>query len=96
MRELDTEVFGISLDSYASDKEFHTQLGLPFRLLSDWFREVTPEYGALNTNQMVANRWSFLIDKEGIIRYTQQSPLNAPRDFQAMLAEVESLSEEEQ
>ena len=91
---MDTEVFGVSVDSYASAAEFRKQLELPFDLLSDWGREVTPMYGAYNESQMVANRWSYLIDKEGIIRYVQNSPLNEARDFPAMLAAVEELHAE--
>ena len=64
--------------------------------MSDWFREVAPVYGALNTSQMVANRWSFLIDKEGTIVYTQRSALNEARDFPAMLVEIEKLYEEQE
>ena len=92
---MDTEVFGVSLDSYASAGEFRDQLDLPFDLLSDWGREVAPLYGAYNESQMVANRWSYLIDKEGMITYVQNSPLNEPRDFPAMMQAVEELYAEE-
>ena len=85
----------MSVDSYASAAEFRSQLELPFDLLSDWGREVTPMYGAYNENQMVANRWTYLIDKEGIIRFVQNSPLNEARDFPAMLEAVEELHAEQ-
>jgi len=88
---MDTEVFGISLDSYASAGEFRDQLELPFDLLSDWGRDVTPEFGAYNERQMVANRWSFLIDSEGVVRFVQHSALNEPRDMDEMMAAIEEL-----
>lgn len=92
---MDTEVFGVSVDSYASAGEFRKQLELPFDLLSDWGREVAPLYGAYNDNQMVATRWSFLIDKDGVIRFVQHSGLNEPRDIEAMMDAVEDLYAEQ-
>ncbi|MDA3935604.1 MAG: redoxin domain-containing protein, partial [Actinomycetota bacterium] len=92
LQEMNTEVFGISLDSYASAGEFRKQLELPFDLLADWGRDVTPEFGAYNERQMVANRWSYLIDTEGVVRFVQHSTLNEARDIDEMLAAVEELS----
>lgn len=91
----DTEVFGISADGWASHAEFARQLELPFDLLSDWEREVMPAYGAFSERTKIANRWSFLIDKEGVIIYTQHSGLNEPRDVEAMMAEVQKLYDEQ-
>jgi peroxiredoxin len=92
---MDTEVFGVSVDSYASAAEFREQLELPFDLLSDWDREVTPLYGAYNENQNVANRWSYLIDKDGVIAFVQHSGLNEARDIQEMLQATEDLYAEQ-
>ena len=64
---MNTEVFGISVDSYASHAKFKRELNLPFDLLSDWDREVSKHYGAFNVKERVANRLSFLIDKKGRI-----------------------------
>ncbi len=91
----DTEVFGISADGWASHAEFARQLELPFDLLSDWDREVMPAYGAFSERTKIANRWSFLIDKEGVIVYTQHSGLNEPRDVEAMMAELQKLYDEQ-
>ncbi len=89
--ELNTEVFGISLDSYASHAAFRKELNLPFDLLSDWDRKVSRLYGIYNERERVANRYSFLIDKKGIVRYRQSSGLNDPRDLKSMLKKVEEL-----
>lgn len=91
LQDLDTEVFGISVDSYASDKEFKKQLDLPFDLLSDWDRQVAREYGAFDERQKVATRKSFLIDKKGVIRFIQKSGLNEPRNHEDMIKAVEGL-----
>lgn len=91
LQDLDTEVFGISVDSYASHTEFKKKLNLPFDLLSDWDRQVARDYGAFNEQQKVANRKSFLIDKKGIVRFIQKSGLSEPRNHQDMIKAVEKL-----
>lgn len=91
LRELNTEVFGISVDSYASHGAFRKDLNLSFDLLSDWDRKVSKLYGTYNEKERVSNRYSFLIDKKGIVRYRQSSGLNAPRDLMSMLKKVEEL-----
>lgn len=88
-------MFGISADAWSSHAEFARQLELPFDLLSDWERTVMPAYGAFSVRTKIANRWSFLIDKEGIIRYTQHTGLNEPRDVEAMMAEVDKVYNEQ-
>lgn len=54
-----------------------------------------PAYGAYSERTKIANRWTFLIDKQGVIRYTQHTGLNEPRDVEAMKAEVEKLYQEQ-
>ena len=90
-QERDTEVFGISADAWASHAEFRKQLELPFDLLSDWDRTVMPAYGAFSVRTKIANRWSFLVDTDGTIVYTQHTGLNEPRDVEEMMDEVDSL-----
>ena len=48
---------------------FAQQNGLSFPLLSDFQRTVSKEYGILNEEHGFANRTTFVIDKEGIIRH---------------------------
>lgn len=85
----------MSADGWASHAEFERQLELPFDLLSDWDRTVMPAYGAFSVRTKIASRWSFLIDKQGVVRYTQHTGLNDPRDVEAMKAEVEKLYQEQ-
>ena len=54
-----------------------------------------PAYGAFSERTKTATRWSFLIDKEGVIRYTQHTGLNEPRDVDAMMAELEKVYQEQ-
>jgi len=67
---------------------------LPFDLLSDWDREVSKQYGAFNFRERVADRASFLIDKKGIIRFTQKATLIKPRDIDAMIGKIQELIKE--
>ena len=69
----DTKVFGISTDNTPSQKEFATKLEVKFPLLSDFAkRQVTKAYGVLIEDSGVANRSTFVIDKEGKIVYIEQ------------------------
>jgi len=66
------KVFAISTDNTPSLKAFGEQLSLPFPLLSDFVdRKVSKAYGVLLPKYGVANRVTFVIDKEGKISYTE-------------------------
>ena len=65
----DTQVFGISVDSVPANREFAKQLGVTFPLLSDFKRTVVKDYGIFNEEQGFGNRATFIVDKEGIIKF---------------------------
>ena len=71
-RESNTQVLGISVDSFASQKEFAKQNGVEFPLLSDFKREVSRAYGVLNEDAGVAIRTTFVVDKEGKVKSIEQ------------------------
>ncbi len=66
--ENDIAIFGISVDSKESQKKFKEENNLNFPLLSDEDKSVSKAYDVLN-NFGVANRITFIIDKEGKIAY---------------------------
>ncbi len=67
------KVFGVSTDNTPSLKEFVAKLGLPFPLLSDFLdRHVTKAYGIYIEKYGIANRVTFVIDKEGKIDFIEQ------------------------
>jgi peroxiredoxin len=69
----DTQVFGISEDFSPSQKEFADKNKLTFPLLSDFTkREVAKDYGVLITEMGIANRATFVVDKEGKIQYIEE------------------------
>jgi peroxiredoxin len=70
------EVLGISVDSPFTLAKFKEDQNLNFPLLSDFNKEVSGSYGALYETFVfdlkgVSKRAAFLIDKEGIIRYSE-------------------------
>ena len=67
----ETQILGISMDSFASNKEFAAKIGVTFPLLSDWKRDTTKAYGLYNETSGYGRRGSFVIDKEGIIQHVE-------------------------
>jgi peroxiredoxin len=66
-----TQVIGISMDSFASNKAFAEKIGVTFPLLSDWKRDTTKAYGLYNDTSGYGRRGSFVIDKDGIIQHVE-------------------------
>lgn len=69
------EVLGISIDSFFVQKAFKESQNLNFQLLSDFNKEASISYGVLYEDfygmKGVAKRSAFIIDKKGIIRYSE-------------------------
>jgi peroxiredoxin Q/BCP len=65
-------VLGISLDSQERNGKFAVETGATFPLLSDTDKQVAKAYGVLNFTRLFANRVTFVIDPEGIIRRIEE------------------------
>ena len=68
----ETQIIGISVDSYAANKRFAEDIGVTFPLLSDFKRQVVRDYGIFDEERSVGRRATFTIDKQGVIRYIEQ------------------------
>lgn len=73
---LNAQVYGISVDSLFSLNKFKEEQNLNFPLLSDFNKEASKAYDSLyehffNDMDGVSKRASFVIDKEGIVRYAE-------------------------
>lgn len=73
---INAQVFGISVDSVFSLKKFKEEQLYNFPLLSDFNKEVSTAYDCLYVDWIldmkgVSKRSAFVIDKEGILRYTE-------------------------
>jgi peroxiredoxin len=68
--EADAQVLGISVDPFPSLGAWSKELGLWFPLLSDWPKyAVSKAYGVFNEERSTANRVTFVIDREGVVRH---------------------------
>jgi peroxiredoxin Q/BCP len=76
------EVVGISSDSIESHKKFAEHHELPLRLLSDSDRSVAKLYGAISLLPGRVARSVFVIDANGILRYSDVRPIGLfrPKD----------------
>jgi len=65
-------VLGISLDSQERNRKFAEETGASFPLLCDTEKQVAKAYGVLSFTHLFANRVTFVIDKDGIIRHIDE------------------------
>lgn len=70
LNELDANVVAISCDTPFANGAWSEQNGFGFPVLSDFWPhgEVCQAYGAFNEATGSANRWTFVLDAEGIVR----------------------------
>ena len=82
------EVVGISADSVESHKKFAEHHDLPLRLLSDADGKVSNLYGARSLIPGKVARSVFVVDADGIVRYSDVRPLGLfrPKDDQIIRA----------
>jgi peroxiredoxin len=74
--DLNAVVFGISVDALFSLAKFKESLNLNFTLLSDFNKEASRAYDCIyeqwgNDMKGVSKRSSFVIDKDGIVRFAE-------------------------
>jgi thioredoxin-dependent peroxiredoxin len=67
MKDLNVAYFTASVDKPEDNKKFSDQLDLDYPILSDPDKTTADAYGVMS-NRGFANRWTFYIDKDGIIR----------------------------
>ena len=81
----DTQVLAISCDTVASLRVFAEREGFDFPLLSDYWPhgEVAKAYGVFNDALGAADRGTFVIDKQGVVRWTVRNALRDARSLEA-------------
>jgi mycoredoxin-dependent peroxiredoxin len=89
----DVVTFGISCDPVASLKVFAEQQGLDYPVLSDFWPHgaVAREYGVFLEDKGFATRGTFVIDRDGIVRWSVVNSPAAARntdDYRAALADL--------
>ena len=88
----DVAVVTVSVDSPFTHKVWAEREGYDFPLLSDFWPHgaVAQAYGVFNEEKGFANRGTFVIDKEGVVRFAE---MNLPGDKRDQSAWVKALGE---
>lgn len=88
---LGTRVLAISVDSVHAAGAFAEQLGITsFSLLGDLKKEVCRRYGVLR-EEGFSERATFLVDREGIVRYRALNDLDDERSITDYIAAIDTL-----
>jgi peroxiredoxin len=90
----DVQVLGMSVDTPYSLKVWAEQQGYQFPLLSDFWPHgaVASAYGVFNEAGGLANRGTFLIDKDGVVRFAEINQPGERRDQDVWKKAVAALS----
>jgi peroxiredoxin len=83
----------VSVDSVYSHKVWADREGFEFPLLADFWPHgaVAQAYGVFNSAAGFANRGTFLIDRDGVIRFAEMLGPGGARDQKAWLAALAEL-----
>ncbi|HEY3729633.1 MAG TPA: peroxiredoxin [Steroidobacteraceae bacterium] len=97
--ERDAQLFGVSTDSeyvhLAWRKEKEELRKLPFPMLSDIKRELTAALGILDAQAGVAQRATYIIDPQGLIRFVYLTDLSVGRNPAEVLRVLDALQTDE-
>ena len=91
-------IYGISVDSVFSHQAFAKELGgLPYELIGDFERKMVTDYGVRRDDVAgysgMARRSIFIVDREGVIRWTWVSSREQPQpDYDAVMEEAKKVA----
>jgi peroxiredoxin len=90
---LGAEILAISVDHIHSHRVFEASMGtLPYPLLSDWHKKTVKDYKVFNEKGETAIRSVFILNKEGVIAYTNTSfKADKKEDYEAVFNELGKL-----
>ncbi len=94
LNELDADVVAITCDTVPSNKQWSDQNGFGFRVLSDFWPHgnVTRAYDTFNEQLGVANRTTYVLDADGVIRDVVSSDaLGIPREYDLYVAALSAI-----
>jgi alkyl hydroperoxide reductase subunit AhpC len=95
----DAQVLGVSTDNeyvHLAWRAAKDELkNLPFPMLSDIKRELTTELGILDQDAGVAQRATYIIDPEGVIRFVYVTDLSVGRNPEEVLRVLDALQTDE-
>jgi peroxiredoxin (alkyl hydroperoxide reductase subunit C) len=90
----DVQVLAVSVDSTYSHKVWAMDQGFDFPLLADFWPHgaVAQAYGVFNETAGFANRGTFLIDAEGIVRFAEMAGAGESRDREAWKRAIDEIT----
>ena len=91
-KDLGAEVIGVSSDSVESHKGFAEKHHLPFPLLADKSGMVRKAFGVPNTARLIPGRVTYVIDKDGVVRYTFNSMMDGSKHVTEAMRIVKDLN----
>jgi peroxiredoxin (alkyl hydroperoxide reductase subunit C) len=98
-QDRDTQVLGGSTDSefvHLAWRQHHQDLkDLPFPMLADIKRELCEELGVLDPREGVAQRATFIVDPENVIRFVSVNDLSVGRNPEEVLRVLDALQTDE-
>ena len=79
----DAELLTVSVDSFFAHRAWADAENFQFSLLADFWPHgaVAAQYGVFDSDRGVAIRGTFVIDKEGIVRWKVVNPIPQARDI---------------
>ena len=91
--ELDANVAVITAHALQTNKQWAATEGLEFPVLSDFWPhgDISRDYGVFNPRKGLATRGTFLIDAEGVVRWSVVNPTGEARDVEDYRREVTAL-----
>ncbi|MDQ0777518.1 peroxiredoxin [Streptomyces aurantiacus] len=89
----DTQLLAVSNDSIHTLRVFAEQESLEYPLLSDFWPhgDVSRAYGVFAEDKGCAVRGTFVIDKEGVVRWTVVNALPDARDLESYVRALDAL-----
>jgi peroxiredoxin (alkyl hydroperoxide reductase subunit C) len=89
----DVQVLSVSVDTVFSHKVWAEREGYDFPLLSDFWPHggVAQAYGVFNDAIGAANRGTFLIDRDGVVRFAEMNGPGQARDQDVWRKALQSL-----
>ena len=98
-QDRDAQVLGGSTDSefvHLAWRQHHDDLkSLPFPMLADVKRELCSELGILDPKEGVAQRATFVVDPENVIRFVSVNDLSVGRNPQEVIRVLDALQTDE-
>ena len=89
----DVQLLAVSCDPVFALRAFADRDGLTFPLLSDFWPhgEVAQRYGVFNADRGCAERATFIVDRDGVLRWSVHNQMPQARDLQEQVKVLDGL-----